>query len=99
MKTNACGGCWSSRKTAIDIVKDQSFSVPAEYAGKTVAAILRIMQPGQSWSQVRKLVETRRVKINGELWLDDARRLKEGDTVEILARSEKTPELDRKSVV
>ena len=67
--------------------------VPAEHAGKTVAAILRVMLTGQSWSQVRKLVEARRVTINGELWLDDARRLKEGDTVEILARAAPSPQV------
>jgi 23S rRNA pseudouridine1911/1915/1917 synthase len=72
-------------------VKTQSFTVLAELAGKTTAALLRLWLPGQSWTQVRRLIETRRVKINGEVWLDDARRLKTGDTVEVLARSEKAP--------
>src|SRR5207249_12288517 len=49
------------------------------------------MLPGHSWTQVRNLVAARRVKLNGEIWLDDARRLKEGDTVEVLARAEKAP--------
>src|SRR5437867_1009193 len=69
----------------------KSFAVPAEHAGKTVAAGLRLMLSGQSWTEVRKLVAARRVKLNGEIWLDDARRLKEGDTVEVLARAEKAP--------
>src|SRR5438094_7638530 len=73
-------------------VRTQSFSVAAELANQTVAALLRHWLPGQTWSQVRKLVASRRVKINGELWLDDARRLKEGDRVELLDRPEKTPE-------
>lgn len=68
------------------------FIISADDAGKTIAAILRVMLPGQSWSQVRKLVAARRVKLNGEVWLDDARRLKEGDTVELLAHSEKSPQ-------
>jgi len=42
---------------------------------------------------VRKLIESRRVKINGEVWLDDARRLKDGDTVEVLARSAESPQV------
>jgi 23S rRNA pseudouridine1911/1915/1917 synthase len=74
-------------------VQHQSFSVLAEHAGKTLAALLRLWLPGQSWRQVRKFVDARRVKINGEVWLDDARRLKAGDTVELLARSGKTPAL------
>jgi 23S rRNA pseudouridine1911/1915/1917 synthase len=54
--------------------------------GATVAAVLRSHCPGMSWSQARQQIAGRRVRINGELCLDPARRLKEGDTVEILAR-------------
>src|SRR5262245_62655610 len=62
------------------------FAVPAAEAGQTLAAVLRSRLPGQSWSQVRALVAARRVKVRDELCLDPARRLKEGDTVELLAR-------------
>jgi 23S rRNA pseudouridine1911/1915/1917 synthase len=71
----------------------RSFVVAAELANQTLAAALRRWLPGDSWSQVRRLIAARRVKINGELWLDDARRLKEGDRVEVLARPERSPEL------
>ncbi|HWY86139.1 MAG TPA: RluA family pseudouridine synthase, partial [Gemmataceae bacterium] len=71
----------------------QSFTVAAELANQTLAALLRKWLPGQSWSQVRKLVSGRRVRINNELWLDDARRLKEGDVVHILQRAERQVEL------
>jgi 23S rRNA pseudouridine1911/1915/1917 synthase len=71
--------------------QNQAFHVADKHAGKTLAACLRLWLPGQSWTQVRKLIETRRVKINGEVWLDDARRLKRGDTVEVHARSERAP--------
>jgi 23S rRNA pseudouridine1911/1915/1917 synthase len=70
-----------------------SFIVPADLAGKTLAACLRLWLPGQSWAQVRKLIDARRVKLNGEVWLDDARRLKDGDAVEVLARSEQSPQV------
>jgi 23S rRNA pseudouridine1911/1915/1917 synthase len=69
----------------------RSFPVIADHAGKTLAACLRLWLPGQTWTQVRKLIETRRVKINGEVWRDDVRRLKLGDTVEVLPRSDKPP--------
>ncbi|HEX4590609.1 MAG TPA: S4 domain-containing protein, partial [Gemmataceae bacterium] len=68
------------------------FTIPTEQAGETLAAVLRTLLPGQSWKQVRQVVAGRRVKINGELWLDPARRLKPGDTVEMLGRPEKLPE-------
>lgn len=62
------------------------FTIPADQDGATLAAVLRGQLPGQSWNQVRRLIETRRARVNGELGLDPARRLKEGDTVELLAR-------------
>src|SRR5438045_852232 len=79
-------------ESLMESIPTQSFPVPAAHAGKTLAALLRIMLPGQSWTQVRKLIEARRVQLNGEVWLDDARRLKEGDTVEVLARPAKSPQ-------
>jgi 23S rRNA pseudouridine1911/1915/1917 synthase len=65
----------------------QSFHVAEGQAQQTLAALLRQWLPGQSWSQVRQLVESRRVRINDELWLDPARRLKENDKVEVLAQA------------
>ena len=35
----------------------QSFAASADLAGKTLAACLRLWLPGQSWAQVRKLIE------------------------------------------
>jgi 23S rRNA pseudouridine1911/1915/1917 synthase len=76
---------------------EESFTVQPEDAGKTAAALLRqwltASSAPSSWSQVRKLFAGRRVKINGELWLDDARRLKEGDTMQVLARPAAAPRL------
>jgi 23S rRNA pseudouridine1911/1915/1917 synthase len=62
------------------------FLVPADEAKATLAAILRARLTGLSWRQVRELVAGRRVKVLGEVCLDSARRLKEGDAVELLAR-------------
>lgn len=71
----------------------QSFTVAAAQAHQTLAALLRQWLPGQTWTQVRKLVAGRQVHLNGELWLDDARRLKEGETVTILSRPAPKPRL------
>ncbi len=49
--------------------------------GQTLAAVLRIHLPGWSWKQVRQLIAQRRCTIDGQLCLDDARRLNEGEVV------------------
>lgn len=65
----------------------QSFEVLAEHGQLTLAAFLRRCLPGgPSWSDVRKLVDSRRVRLNGDLCLDPARRPKQGDRVEVTSR-------------
>ncbi len=68
-----------------------TFTITPEQAGATLAAFLRQHLPGQSWSQVRRLIETRQVRIGGDLCLDPARRLREGLRVEILPRPAPRP--------
>jgi 23S rRNA pseudouridine1911/1915/1917 synthase len=65
--------------------------VPAEQAESTLAAFLRQHLPDRSWNQVRRLIETRHVRLNDELCLDPARRVHEGETVELLARPAPKP--------
>jgi 23S rRNA pseudouridine1911/1915/1917 synthase len=67
------------------------FPIAAFQAGVTLAAVLRSRLPGQSWKQVRQLIGARHAKVNGELCLDPARRLKEGDRVELLERPAPRP--------
>lgn len=43
--------------------------------GTTVAAALRLRLPGQSWSAVRRLIETGKVRVNGDRVVDPAARL------------------------
>lgn len=68
-----------------------SWAVTTEQADQTLAAVVRAARPGQSWSQVRRLIETRHVRLNGELSLDPARRLNEGEAVELLNRPAPVP--------
>jgi 23S rRNA pseudouridine1911/1915/1917 synthase len=75
------------------------FTLPSEQAGLTLAALLRQRLPGQSWNQVRRLIDTRRARVNGELCLDPARRLKEGETVELLTRPAARPRQEEAIVV
>src|SRR6516162_1156030 len=64
---------------------------PDDQAGLTVAALLRRRVPELSWNQARRLVETRHVKLDGEVCLDPARRLRAGVVVELLARPAAPP--------
>jgi 23S rRNA pseudouridine1911/1915/1917 synthase len=70
---------------------DSPFPVSPEHDGQTVAAVLRALLPDHSWRQVRQLVAARRVRLNGELLLDHARRVHTGETIEIQARSAPQP--------
>lgn len=66
-------------------------TITPEQAGQTLAALVRAHRPGHSWSQVRRLIETRHLKLNGELCMDPARRVKDGDTVQLLDRPAALP--------
>lgn len=61
----------------------RNYHVPAEAQGATLVAALRRFLPGESWNDVRKLVRQRRVQINGNLCLDEGRKLKTGDVVKV----------------
>lgn len=62
----------------------QIHTVAPEQEGLTLAALLRLLLPGQSWNQVRRRVELRQVRLRGELCLDAARRVHSGEKIEIL---------------
>ena len=62
-------------------------AVTVEQAGQTLAAVLRTLLPGQTWTQVKALVTGRRVTVGAALCMDPARRLKVGETVELLGKA------------
>ncbi|MEZ6140629.1 MAG: RluA family pseudouridine synthase [Zavarzinella sp.] len=64
----------------------EPFTITSENTGRTLAWWVRHYLPTNSWSQVRKLIEQRHVKISGSVCMDHARRVKTGETVEMLAR-------------
>ncbi len=73
-------------------------TIPPDLAGQTLAAIVRQQQPGQSWKQVRQFIASRHVQINGELCLDPARRVKEGDVVALLPHPAPAPKPQREEL-
>jgi 23S rRNA pseudouridine1911/1915/1917 synthase len=70
---------------------DTTFKVAAEQEGVTLAAALRLHLPGQTWSQVRRLVAGSRVKVGSDLCLDPARRVHENEVITLLARAVSQP--------
>lgn len=61
--------------------ESELFEVPADLAGKTLAAALKRMLPGRSWRQVESLVAARRVLVGRSVCIDPARRLAAGELV------------------
>jgi len=60
-----------------------SITVSGEQAGLTLAALVRELVPGTSWSKARDLCRTGRVAVDGEIAVDSARRMVEGERVQI----------------
>src|SRR5438270_12553226 len=67
------------------------FTVSPQEAGHTLAKVLRSRLGGPSWTDVRKLIAARRVKVGDAVCSDDARRLKEGEVVVLLAHPKPLP--------
>ena len=69
-----------------ETMNNSPHTVTAEQAGQTLAAMLRQLRPGESWAKVKGLATGRRVAVGGSLCMDPARRLKEGEVVEVLEK-------------
>jgi 23S rRNA pseudouridine1911/1915/1917 synthase len=63
---------------------EQIYHVAADDQGKTLAGALRRWMPKQSWSEIKRLIESRHVLINGNLSLDAGRRLQADEVVKLL---------------
>jgi 23S rRNA pseudouridine1911/1915/1917 synthase len=70
---------------------EQTFHVAESEAGRTLAALLRAKLEGLPWSQVQRLIQSRRVLIDGNLSRDEGRRLKTGEVVKVLEHSVAPP--------
>lgn len=65
----------------------ETFRVLPRQVGETVAAALREWLPGRSWSEVRRLIKTRHLTLNGNLCMDASRRLRLTDVVKLASQS------------
>jgi 23S rRNA-/tRNA-specific pseudouridylate synthase len=59
-----------------------SFSVTPREQGQTLAALIK-KHLAVSWTQARKLIEQRRVRVNDQVSPEPVRRLKRGDRVDV----------------
>lgn len=60
-------------------------------AGRTLISTLRKWLSDQSWNQLRRLIESRRVQIDGNLCLDEGRKLIGGEVLRILPQAQAAP--------
>jgi 23S rRNA pseudouridine1911/1915/1917 synthase len=63
------------------------FRVLPRQVDQTVTAALREWLPGKSWSEVRRLLKSRRVMVSGNLCVDAGHRLRLVDVVKLLPHS------------
>lgn len=61
----------------------RTFTVPDSLADQTLAAVLRQLAAPLSWSEARRLIVNRHVRVGGALALNDARRLRPGELIEL----------------
>jgi 23S rRNA pseudouridine1911/1915/1917 synthase len=66
---------------------DRTYHIRSVLEGQTLAAGLRGLIKDLSWADARKLIHARRVQVNGNLGLDETRRLKTGDVVKVFEES------------
>jgi 23S rRNA pseudouridine1911/1915/1917 synthase len=64
---------------------EQVFRVLPRQVNGTIGAALRTWLPGRTWSEVRRLLKSRRVMLNGNACVDLNRRLRLVDVVKVLA--------------
>ncbi|MDY3559583.1 RluA family pseudouridine synthase [Gemmata sp. JC673] len=67
------------------------FTVTPQEVGFTLAKVLRARLGGPSWTDVRKLIAARRVKVGDSVCSDEARRLKEDEVVVLLEHPKPLP--------
>jgi 23S rRNA pseudouridine1911/1915/1917 synthase len=73
----------------IDVVTRDTISQTT--SGGTILAWLRVLSWSPTWSECRRLLAHRRVQINGVITVDEARRLKPGDVIELTPQPAHVP--------
>jgi 23S rRNA pseudouridine1911/1915/1917 synthase len=72
-------------------MRSQIFHLTEAHDELILAAALKRLLADQSWSQVRKLIASRHVQVNGNLCLDAERKVAAGDVLKLFAESLPSP--------
>lgn len=75
--------------------KEKLFRVLPRQVDDTISAALRQWLPGSSWSEVRRLLKSRRVMVNGNLCSEAGYQLRLNDVIKLLPHSIAPPVEDR----
>lgn len=84
------------------VFKDSSFTVPEGRGGEPLDRLLRERHPGASWAEVRRLIETGKVFVDGAVLRETARRLRAGAAIDLrmsAARHKDGPRLPKGAIV
>lgn len=71
--------------------EDLKFHIRPVLDGQTLAASLRKLRPELSWTQVKKLISGRHIHVNGNLCVEEDRRLRTDDVVHVFAEAKGAP--------
>ena len=84
------------------IFKDLTFTVPAGRAAEPLDRVLREQHAGASWADVRRLIETGKVFVDGNLQRETSTRVSSGAQIELrmaTARQRAGPRLPAQAIV
>src|SRR4051812_46510942 len=70
---------------------DRTFPIRPALEGQTLASALKRLLPRRSWSEIKRLIAKRHVHLNGNLSVDEGRRLKSGDVVKVFEHPRAAP--------
>ncbi|MFO0925052.1 MAG: RluA family pseudouridine synthase [Pirellulales bacterium] len=63
------------------------FHIPSECEGKTLASVLKLLFPEESWGNAKGLISSRHVQVNGNLCLDHGRKITSRDVIKVWRES------------
>lgn len=69
--------------TFLPVPPFRNYHIRSELAGSTLSGALKKLLADETWGKVKTLITSRHVQVNGNLCLDEGRRLKEQDVVKV----------------
>lgn len=72
-----------SRQKSTTDPKYQVYHLDQDLDGQTIASAIKKLRSQVSWGQVKRWILNRQIEVNGNLCIDEARRVKPGDVVKV----------------